>query len=380
MEDRPSPWRPLEGSGHAVALEVLLHGPLSRSELARRMHLSHASLSRLTKPLVTSGLLVEGDATVASGMGRPQQPLDVVEDSHHFVGVKITGERVHAVVTTMRARTVADSSLPLPDHEVATVVGVVARLVAEARDQVDDIAGIGVSVGGLVADGTRVEHAAFLGWDSVPLGDLVSEATGLPVVLENDLIALTEAENWFGAGRHAETFSLLTIGAGIGYGLVVHGRLVTSDEARLGPMGHTLVAPDGPRCPAGHRGCAAGVLTTQAIRGAYAVAAGTWPPIEEIFALARDGDDAARRVVDDAGRALGRLIGTATAFSLSPSVVLSGEAVGLAEVAREAVDAGTWDVRHPLAGPVELEVRGAGFDEWARAAAVVAVQAFVTGG
>ncbi|WP_388008364.1 ROK family protein [Georgenia deserti] len=380
MEDRISPWMPLEGSGQAVALEVLLHGPLSRAELARRMGLSHASLSRLTKPLVASGLLVE-DATAAhrGGMGRPKQPLDVVEEAHHFLGVKVTGDRAYGVVTTMRARTVSRSVVELPDHTVDGVVRVIGDLAERARAEVPELAGIGISVGGLVRDAAVVEQATFLQWTDVPLGAQVRAATGLPVVVENDVTALTEAERWFGAGRHAETFTVLTIGAGVGYGLVAHGRLVTSSDAGLGLVGHTMVAPGGPRCGAGHSGCAGAVLSSDAIAGAVASATGRWTGIDQVLEQAASGEVACVRAVTDAARALGRLIGTAASFSHSPTVVLGGETVAVAQLAREAVDAGIADVRHDEAEAVRLEVRGAGFDEWARAAAVVAVQAFVTG-
>ncbi|MFC7403715.1 ROK family protein [Georgenia alba] len=377
---RSSPWMPLEGSSQAVALEVLLHGPLSRSELARRVNLSHASLSRLTKPLLSSGLLVEGAAAPSpNGLGRPKQPLDVVENAHHFLGVKVTGDRVHAALTTMRARVVSRYSEPLPDHDVATVVGLVHDLVARARREVEDVAGLGISVGGQVRDGSVVTHATFLQWQDIPLAEHLAKATGLPVVVENDVTALTEAERWFGAGRHTDTFTVVTVGAGVGYGLVAHGRLVTSEDAGIGLVGHTMVAPGGPRCAAGHSGCAGAVLSSDAICAAVATATGRWVGIEEILRRAAAGEEVPGRAVRDAARALGRLIGTAASFSLSSTVVLGGETVGLAQIARDAVDAGIRDVRHDEAHPVTLEIRGVGFEEWARAAAVVAVQAFVAG-
>jgi len=82
-----SAWKPLEGSAQAIALEVLVYGPLARSELARRVGLSQASLTRLANPLVASGLLVEVEAASdGTRMGRPTRPLDIVPTSHHFVG------------------------------------------------------------------------------------------------------------------------------------------------------------------------------------------------------------------------------------------------------------------------------------------------------
>ena len=380
MSERISPWMPLEGSSQAVALEVLLHGPLSRSELARRMQLSHASLTRLTKPLVFSGLLVEAPAATEKGeMGRPKRPLDVAEGEHRFLGVKLTRDRAYAVATTIRGLSVWTGGAALERHAPQDVVAAIVELVAGARAAVGELDGLGVSLGGRVGDGRFVAEAAFLEWTEVDLGALLAEATGLPAVVENDLTALTESERWFGAGRETETFTVLTIGAGIGYGLVSHGRLVTSPDAGLGPIGHIRLASIGPRCAEGHAGCAAAVLTADALRATVATATGRWMPTEEILERARAGETAPRRAVEDAGQALGRLAGTAAAFSLSSHVVLAGELVALAELAGAAVQAGAREVRHPRAEPLTLQIRGAGFEEWARAAAVLAIQAFVTG-
>lgn len=379
MTDRPSPWMPLEGSEQAVALEVLLHGPLSRAELARRMHLSHASLSRLTKPLVRDGVLVEADASTATGLGRPSRPLDVRDDAHHFLGIKLTGDHAFVAVTTMRGQVVHSASVAIPDHDPAAVVEVVTSVAQQAQAEFAGLSGIGVSLGGHVRDGVLVTRGAFLEWTDVPLADLLRHSTGLPVVVENDVTALTEAERWFGAGRRAETFTVLTVGAGIGYGLVVHGRLVTSSDLGLGPIGHVQVGAIGARCAEGHPGCAAAILTADSLSASFAAASGRWLSAAEILQLAREGVPSARRTVNDAGRSLGRLAGTAACFCLSPVVVVAGELVDIVEIASAEVEAGLREVRHPLADEVCLERRPTGFGAWAEAAAVVAIQSFVSG-
>ncbi|MGW2101127.1 MarR family transcriptional regulator, partial [Streptomyces olivaceoviridis] len=99
-------WLPLSPAERSVAIEVLVHGPLSRTELARRLRLSQGSLTRLTKPLIESGLLVEAAEAGGSGesrQGRPSQPLDIVAESRSFLGFKITADRVYGVVTTLRS-------------------------------------------------------------------------------------------------------------------------------------------------------------------------------------------------------------------------------------------------------------------------------------
>ncbi|AEE46843.1 ROK family transcriptional regulator [Cellulomonas fimi] len=372
------------GSELQVALEVLLRGPLSRAELARRLDLSQPTLTRLTKDLVRRGLLVESDARPGPAVGRPSQPLDVDATSHHFVGVNLAVGTAHAVLVDLRGTVVATSSADLPQdapEAVVAVVGDLADAVVAAAPAGTVLAGVptglGVSLGGHSPDGTTVHLAPFLGWHDVPLGALVRERTGLPTVVENDVAALASAEHWFGAGRDARTFAVVTVGAGVGYGLVVHDRLVRHADMGLGLVGHFPLDPNGPLCPEGHRGCAGAMLTTEALEAEAAVALRRPVTSTELLDLARDGDPAARRIVDDAGRALGRLVAAVANLTMPDLVVLTGEGVDLAVVADGALRAALAADRNPKATPVDLVVEPGDFSQWARGAAVVAIQDYV---
>lgn len=372
-------WAALDSSGYEVALEVLLHGPLTRTQLADRIGFSPASLTRLTKPLLDAGLLVETETVPAGRLGRPSQPLDVVPDTHHFVGMKLTDDAVHAVLTDLRADVLSSRSAPVVSHEVERVVRTVVEIVDELAAQVPHITALGVSIGGHAEERSTVTRAPFLHWRDVRLAELIGRASGAPTVVENDLIALTEAERWFGAGRRHETFALLTIGAGVGLGLVAHGKQVTSPDAGLGLIGHHVLDDAGPRCPEGHRGCATAMLTTGGITGAASAALRRWVDHDEVLALAVAGSTPARTAVDDAGRALGRMIATVANFTFAQAVVLGGEGVALAEVAADAVSDGLTAARDGEAEPVRVLRRRGTFTEWARGAAVVAIQSFVSG-
>lgn len=374
-------WTPLAGPSHAIALEVLLHGPLSRATLARRLDLSPGSLSRLTKPLLERGLLVELDETRApeNGIGRPERPLDVVASSHHFVGIKLTGTEAHGVTTTLRAEITAAETVPLPDADPGAVVDVVSDLVRRLASNVPVVTAVGVSIGGHAQDHKVVSAAPFLGWRDVPLAEKVGAATGLPTVVENDLIALTEAESWFGAGTGLDQFAVVTVGAGVGFGLVVRGHQVTSSDFGLGLVGHVPLDPTGGVCFYGHRGCAAAMLTMESVSSGVSVALGRRIGYDEALDLAADGDPAARRVVDDSGRALGRLLALVANFTMPQRIVLSGEGNRLAVVAREAMEDALQNDRDPRAQPVDIELRPGDFTQWARGAAVIAIQTYVLG-
>ncbi|WP_031024491.1 ROK family transcriptional regulator [Streptomyces sp. NRRL WC-3725] len=376
-------WLPLSPAERSVAIEVLVHGPLSRTELARRLRLSQGSLTRLTKPLIESGLLVEAAETGGAGgsrQGRPSQPLDIVAESRSFLGFKITADSVYGVVTTLRSEVTDRLDRPLTTHDPDAVAALLAEMTTELAARHPALVGIGIGVGGRVRERTVVGESAFLGWRDVPLGTLVRERTGLPVVVENDVAALVEAETWFGAGRGLDRFAVLTIGAGIGYGLVLGGTRVPYDEEDRGFGRHWIIDPYGPLTPEGARGSAVSLLTIPSIRYQVRAATGRDIGYEEILAGAAAGEPMAFRVVDEAARALGTLVAQIANFAMPQKILLAGEGVGLMDVAGHTVRDTIRSHRHPLAAPVDLETKVSDFHDWARGAAVLAIQVLVLGG
>lgn len=375
-------WRPLSPGERAVAIEVLLAGPLSRTELARRLDLSAGSVTRLTKPLIETGLLVEvpeAGEVLETRQGRPSQPLDVVAESRSFLGFKITEDTVYGVVTTLRSDIVVRHDRPLTTREPAEVVELLGEMTEELAARHPRIAGIGIGVGGLVENRSVVGESPFLGWNDVPLAELVAHRTGLPVVVENDVAALVEAETWFGAGRGLDRFVVLTIGAGIGYGLVLGGRRVPYAEEDRGFGRHWILDPYGPLTPDGARGSAVSLLTIPNIRYQVRAATGVDHGWEEILRAAAEGEPMPARVIEEAARALGTLVAQIANFVLPQKILLAGEGVGLMDVAGDTVTRTMRAQRHPLAAPVALETKVSDFHDWARGAAVLAIQVLVLG-
>jgi predicted NBD/HSP70 family sugar kinase len=380
----------LSESGRELVREVLIHGPIARAELGRRLGLSPASLTRLSRPFLDSGLFVEGAVELAGAVGRPARPLDVQADLQRFVGVKLTGDQAFGVLTDLRARAlgehVADLAGRSPAEVVEALVAVVQALTAGSggsgsgsggRDGVAGLAGVGVSIGGKVTGQRTVLRATFLAWREVDLGGMLAERLGVPVVVENDVVALTEAERWFGLGRGVDDFAVVTVGAGVGYGLVVHGRQVITPDTGLGLGGHVPLDPTGPICVDGHRGCSTAMLSTTSMCASAAVGLGRPVSYDELLALAASGDPVAVQVVGTAGRSLGRMIAAVANLTMVGTVVLSGEGVGLVDVPVAATElrAGIAADRDPDASEVRVLTGAADFGAWARGAAAVAVQA-----
>ena len=217
---------------------VLSHGPLTRLEVARRAGLSPAAVTKAVRPLIEAGYLVEdADEPARPALGRPANPVRVDGGRALFIGVKVTGDEIIGVLTDLCCRIRVARHAPLPDREpkevLASVAELTSGLLTKAADSGVPVLGLGIAVSGDVDRGAGVvRYSPFLEWRDVPLAELAAATTGLPVTVDNDVRALTVAEQWFGAGVGLSDFAVVTVGAGIGCGLVVHGRVVAGAQPR----------------------------------------------------------------------------------------------------------------------------------------------------
>jgi predicted NBD/HSP70 family sugar kinase len=365
----------ISGTARELAREVIIHGPISRTDLGRRLGLSPASLTRLSKPFLDRGLFIE--TTEQQGAtGRPAKPLDIRLDGQRFIGIKLTAESAFGVLTDLRASALSQLERGLPAHDVDSVVSVIATIVDELSDGAQ-ISGVGISIGGNVADERTVTRAPFLGWRKVPLASQVEAVIGIPVTVENDVTALTTAEQWFGLVRGKPSFAVLTIGAGVGYGLVMHNRVITTQDSGLGLGGHLPLDRNGPMCMEGHRGCSTAMLSIPSICAQLGIALGREVTYDEVLTLSAEGHPLASSITTAAGRSLGRLIATIANVAMVETIVLSGEGIDLWDAIGDVARASLTADRDPDASPVTVHVDTAGFVAWARGAAAVAIQTAV---
>jgi predicted NBD/HSP70 family sugar kinase len=376
-------WRSVTRPARPVLRELVISGPQPRATLAKKLGLSAGSLTRLTKPLVEAGLIVERDPERDPVNGRPTRPLEVVADDVHFLGVKLTSEHVHVVVTNLRADVMARGTMPLMDLTPETVVEEVFDLAARLVTAEFQPVAVGVTLGGdahspAQVDEMKLLNSGLLGWKQAPLRRLVSDRLGLPCVVMNDVTALAYSHQWFGDARGLADFALVSAGDGIGYALFIHGRPVRTTEADLGEFAHQILDPGGPMCPAGHRGCVVAYAATRSVLMAAAQGMRRFPTREEVIHLAMAGDAVCSQIVRQAARALGLLIANVVNATMVKTVILAGETADFLRVAREDFDHGMVSRRCGL-GSISLAVRPHDFAEWARGAAVAAIRDQVFG-
>ncbi|MBB5776736.1 ROK family protein [Nonomuraea jabiensis] len=313
-------------------------------------------------------------------LGRPVAPLAVRADREHFVGVKITETELIAVLTDLRAEVRSARHLPLATKDVPAVVEAVAQVVTDLAGGRERTHCLGISVAGDVDKASGlVRYNPFLEWRDVPLADLAASATGLTVTVENDVNALAVAEQWFGEGVGATTFAVVTVGAGIGCGLVVNGALVTGGYGVAGEIGHIPVSASGPACYCSGRGCLEAIASEPAIvRQARAVTGDAGLGLPGAVDLAHAGHPAVREVFAIAGRAMGRGLAALVNLVGPEKVVVTGEGLAAYDLFEEYIRETFNAQAYGAAGKCPLVIRPLPFEEWARGAAAVSLQSLFT--
>jgi predicted NBD/HSP70 family sugar kinase len=366
-----------DSTAAAVFMTVLTRGPIARSEIAYALGLSAGTISRAAKPLLDSGYLVEDATGENARPGRPTVPLRVVADREFVIGIKLAGDHCVGVVVDLLANVQASREVEIRETTVDAVVAAIAGLVGQLRLAVNGpITRLGLGLGGHV-DSTAgtVRYAPFLDWRDVPLARILSGATGLPVIVENDVNALTVAEQWFGAGIDIASFAVVTIGAGVGAGLVINGKLVHGSAGLAGELGHVPIDPAGPTCRCGNTGCVEATAADIAILREVALRTGR-DDLDIVGAaeLARHGDADAAAVFTAAGHALGRALATVANLVNPDRLILSGEGLAASDLFESAARQSFFTHAYGAAADCELLIRPLPDHTWARGAAAVAIQ------
>lgn len=307
----------------AVLAHLGAHGPSSRAELARVLGVSPALMTQLTKELLVDGLVVELDHEPSGG--RPARRLGLAQGGGSAIGVKVAADHVAFVEVGLDGSVLRSASEPF-DAAASTVLADLASLLARfiAGSTGGRLLGVGVGVPGSVdRQGEGLVVAPQLGWNRMPLGESLRRALQVPVLIENNVNALAMAERLYGTGRRHDSFLVVTIGTGVGAGIVVDGVVLRGAAGGAGEIGHNPVVENGPLCPCGNRGCLealvgeAALVRTARERGILADTAG----MAALRAAADAGDPAATALFGEAGHLLGRAL-AGIVHTLDPELVI----------------------------------------------------------
>jgi predicted NBD/HSP70 family sugar kinase len=342
-------------------------------------------VTKAVNPMLSAGLLAEHGAVADQGIGRPRSIVQVDGTGACFLGVKLTADEAIAVAMDLSGAVVATRRAPLRSHRVGDAVSTIARVGAQLARAVGraatDFDGLGISLSGDIDRAAGcVVFSPFLGWREVSLAELVEQRTGIRTTIENDVRALTFAEQWFGAAVGAESLALVTIGQGVGCGLFVGGRVLTGYRGVTGELGHSPLADPALECYCGAHGCVEAVAATPAIlREASAVTRKQVTTLADAIAHATKNARVAE-VFRTAGDVLGRAIAILVNLVGPERVVLSGEGLEAFELLEPALRTAFAEHAYKAAADTPIVVRPLPFEEWARGVATAALQDFLTRG
>jgi glucokinase len=248
----------------------------------------------------------------------------------YSIGVDLGGTNLRVAAVSATGQLLKKVSIPAvfengPDWVITEIVHAINRVRAEMGN--DALYGVGIGVPGFIDidAGIVLGSANLPGFEKLPIRDEIQQRLGKPIVLENDANAAAVGEMWIGAGKDVKDLILLTLGTGIGGGIIVNGRVLHGFLGMAGEFGHMTVYPDGNPCGCGNYGCLEKHASATAIAAmGRMMHFGRDITSQGVYELALGGNSRARLVFESVGRALGVAIGNLINIFNFPLYLLSG--------------------------------------------------------
>lgn len=345
----------------SAVLEVLREdGPLSRSDLARRLQLSPPTITRIVADLLEAGIVREQSAGDSTGGRRPTL-LAFNARANLIIGVYI-GRHITGALADLHGSILARRALPaLPGADgVSRLLDVIGQLQAEAAALGLPVRGVGIGAPSIVhqPEGIVVLSPGH-GWRNLPLKATLETRLGLPVFVENEVNLIALGESWRGAGQGIGNLVCLSLGAGIGAGILIDGRLYRGFHHAAGEVGYLIPGEQYLGRVYDPFGCLEELAGTEGIvqRTRLALASGV-PSLlgagpnghpdsftaESVLHAARAGDLVARQVVDETVTLLSIAVANLACVLDPERIIISGELAAFGDL---------------FIGPMQRRLRGA---------------------
>ncbi|MUG46268.1 ROK family transcriptional regulator [Paenibacillus woosongensis] len=312
--------------------------PLSRADIAATLGLNKATVSSLVSELIESQLVTEIGPGESSG-GRKPTLLLFNRGAGYAIGIDIRVNDLFALLVDLEGNVIRERTVPLedssPDHALEQIRKMIHWLSKKAPESPYGIVGIGIGVPGLVDEKSRIVSAPNLGWNNVAVQNLLISEFGENVHIDNEANAGAIGEKLYGAGRDAANLIYISIGVGIGSGMIVGGELYRGISNFSGEVGHMTVSENGPLCRCGNRGCWETLASEKALldraaqRWKDSSAASDEEGLDRLLNLARAGDPDALSLLQETGNHLG--VGLANLVNiLNPELIVIGNRLSMA--------------------------------------------------
>ena len=322
---------------------------ISRTMISERSSLSRSAVAALVSTLIASGRVQEGDAAAGgpgSGQGRPSALLRAVVPRAIVLGLDFGHKHVSVAAADLEGTTLGTRRVRFDVDTNAHEAIDLAKMLVD--DVLSECSPAGVPTVATVASipgpidlltGIVQSPTILAGWVGLDPAQEIATRFGTPVSVHNDANLGAWGERVYGAGRGVDNFVYIKASDGIGAGIIVDGRILAGSRGLAGEIGHTASDPEGQLCRCGNSGCIEIVASSSAVRARLAIVNPYFDQSEPLAALT---DSASKRILADAGRALGKAIAD-TCNLLNPSAIILGGELGEAGDAfvlgvRESVD------------------------------------------
>jgi predicted NBD/HSP70 family sugar kinase len=331
----------------------------SRPELVRLTGLSRATVSSLVADLITVGLVREETGLAEPenrSMGRPAQPLSLNRSAGYAIGADIGHTHVRVALCDLSGAPVWDhveaKEVDRAPHETLDLTAdLIQRAIRECGVSRERVLGLGADIASPVnKDGALGAEGIMPGWTGIRPGPELERRTGLATQLINDANAGALAEHRYGAGRDTDDMVYVRLSAGIGAGVVAAGRLLLGAGGLAGEIGHLRAVSGGPVCRCGNRGCLEMVASPVAIAGLLQDSWGQPVAPDDLPRLLAENRTGVRRVVEDAGEAIGRALAGLVTLVNPQLIVIGGDLAALGEPLLDPIRAAV--ARHALPSAV----------------------------
>ena len=312
-----------------------VHGMVSRAEIARRTGLSRSTVSTIVADLQAGGYVIESDdagTPIGAQGGRPPVLLSLDRSAGAVLGIAFGHDDLRVAVSDLSHTILAEATRSMNVGQsaadgLAAAGRLVDRVLAEAGIDRYEVLGAGLGLPGPIESGSgSVGSQAILpGWAGVDAAQEMSERLGVPVFVENDANLEALAEVSFGAGRDVGDLVYLMVSSGIGAGLVIDGKLHRGSSGTAGEIGHVILDEQGQICRCGNRGCLETFASVPSLLDLLGRTHGDRLTLDDMLALARDGDPAVQRVIADAGRAIGIAVANLVNVINPTRVIVGGD-------------------------------------------------------
>lgn len=361
---------------------------IARIDIARRTHVSPATVTAITSELLAAGLIEEvipEQEPTGATRGRPRVSLKIRGEAYLIAGIKIADRQVTVILVDFGGETVGEFTKPLSGNpmtadEIGDLVEKVLRSACtDAGRDFTEIAGLGLGLAGLI-DASRnfVHWSPSLDQRNVELGQILNTKLPFPVFLDNDANLVAKAEQLFGYGRDKSDFIVITIEQGVGMGIVIDNHIYRGERGCGAEFGHTKVQLDGALCRCGQRGCLEAYVGDYALLREASIQGNT-DDLAALYARAQAGDDMAKSIFDRAGRMFAMGLVNVINFFDPELVILSGEQMAFDFLYSDDVLQRVKDSVVQVDAPLpEILVHKWGDLMWAKGAAAYAMEAIST--